>query len=237
MSCHCQWEIRSGSFALNLSVWPNSCVLYFQIIKKYENLIKENECMFFFFFQHKASHDTEEYKKQLLRTQHIDRKLTRVQIWQSNDSRKVLVLKRMFSQIYVCFYSLVVLEIENRNRNAFIFPRLGKFTKNILLYRRQTTKEYCCCVIYWILSSNIVACFCNCHVILLQNINLYLSKTIIAAKNDTFQACTDWFPLLSGDISLQSVPSRWLALVTLFPTVSFGLGRHVCCCYHSVYGG
>lgn len=235
MSCHCQWEIRSGSFALNLSVWPNSCVLYFQIIKKYENLIKENECMFF--FQHKASHDTEEYKKQLLRTQHIDRKLTRVQIWQSNDSRKVLVLKRMFSEIYVCFYSLVVLEIENRNRNAFIFPRLGKFTKKILLYRRQTTKKYCCCVIYWILSSNIVACFCNCHVILLQNINLYLSKTIIAAKNDTFQACTDWFPLLSGDISLQSVPSRWLALVTLFPTVSFGLGRHVCCCYHSVYGG
>lgn len=43
-------------------------------------------------------------------------------------------------------------------------------------------------------------------------------------------------PSLCGDTSAVRTRRR-SASATRFPTVHFGCGRHVCCCYRSVYGG
>lgn len=72
--------------------------------------------------------------------------------------------------------------------------------------------------------TNTAACSCNCLVLRLQKNQPIFIQNNYCCQNWHVSACADYFPLLCGDICLQSVPSRWLALATLFPTASFWLG-------------
>lgn len=107
----------------------------------------------------------------------------------------------------------------------------------IVLLQCYIKKYFSCAIFFSTLSNNTGLFLQYARLAGPKDQPVLMQNNYCCQKNDTFQRGAFWFPELCSYRSLACAITM-IGFGNAVPTtVTFGLGRHVCCCYHSVYGG